>query len=988
MEKNENLNNLKIKDDSVISLNKEKLYETFCLFQKYLNTSKNIKSNIHKSSVNLLDNSDINQKLQNLCEKNKNSKAKSETIIEQNSLNINNNTENNLIDENVKNNEEQEEKFDIINNDFEQEIKNNDIENNLNNNSEYKNSMDESINSNSCSSSPIIENQEKNIEKDFNLNEIDDNDQQFKIENNNDNNVIDNPLKEEIIVNNVNNFKECEQNKQCNILKKNTNNVKSIRNTDIKTAKNNSIYNTNIEKSHSFYIKRRNSPTDNQINNKNINNYSTNELKKFENNEIVPSITNEIKNSGKAQLIKKNNTNFDGNYLINSMKKIIPIHINEALNNSLNEDKDNNLNINLNINQEINNINYTADPNTERKINNNNNNNSEVLKNNQENNLISEIKVKKKRTNQLKEQLIQEKIRELDEETKKFKEERNKITELKNEYEKLSQKLLNDIDEFNLKKEQYEKFRQMDSSRGGKMLNSPLIFSENKIISSLKMQNQSLLLSSKKDKETIKELRNQIINLENIINQKNEEIKIYKKIINNNNENKYDNISKVLDFKNINNDDDDFRNDSNYKTSTNFAKSYFDNNKTMKKIKQEKLISSSFSKNEIIPHKVTVKTTLMKKKVTNDKIFNKSTFNSTTNQNKKPDITHKTLNTNTNILKNANAKKNISNSSERNGIFRKIKIPQSKLENNSVLDKTYDTNNNNNIINESNNKNNTQNLLNTNNTINASNRKPFRVLRKNFINNSAVNNQLNIEPDKNSTSMISSKNIMNINLNTNNKSATNKKDAFKPMKSLRNSLTTKAFDLHGNNINYEDNINENYDFIIPNKYTNLKNDIIESIESDGKKINIYSNNKKEIIFKSGVKKDIFSDGYQLVYFPNGDMKQNFPDGKIIYFFNEEKTVQTTFKNGINVFKFSNNQIEKHFPDGSKYVIFPNGEKKHITKDGNEENENDDRAISVNRKKQKKSVESMFDEKNNENDKNNVFMSYVDIEQNEDLNEDM
>ena len=149
----------------------------------------------------------------------------------------------------------------------------------------------------------------------------------------------------------------------------------------------------------------------------------------------------------------------------------------------------------------------------------------------------------------------------------------------------------------------------------------------------------------------------------------------------------------------------------------------------MKKIKQEKLISSSFSKNEIIPHKVTVKTTLMKKKVTNDKIFNKSTFNSTTNQNKKPDITHKTLNTNTNILKNANAKKNISNSSERNGIFRKIKIPQSKLENNSVLDKTYDTNNNNNIINESNNKNNTQNLLNTNNTINASNYKSFRVLR-------------------------------------------------------------------------------------------------------------------------------------------------------------------------------------------------------------------------------------------------------------------
>ena len=53
------------------------------------------------------------------------------------------------------------------------------------------------------------------------------------------------------------------------------------------------------------------------------------------------------------------------------------------------------------------------------------------------------------------------------------------------------------------------------------------------------------------------------------------------------------------------------------------------------------------------------------------------------------------------------------------------------------------------------------------------------------------------------------------------------------------------------------------------------------MNSDGKIINIYSNNKLEVIFKSGVKKEIFEDGFQIVNFTNGDLKQIFPDGKII-----------------------------------------------------------------------------------------------------------
>ena len=971
MENNENSTNTKVKDDTVISLNKDKLYETFCLFQKYLSTNKKEESNINKSSANLLENNDIDQKLQELCEKkSKNKKLKNESIIIQNSTEINN-IENNFNDSYPKSNEEQEEKFDIINNDYQEEINNNDIDNNLNINKEYRNSMDESNNSCSYNNSPYLAIQKKNSGKNFNINETDEYNQHFEIENNNNNNLLGTPSKKDVIRNSDCNLNECKQMKQYNAFQISSNKIKSIRNTDIKTPKNNliNLYNNNIEKSHSFYIKR-NSPKDTKIINKKINKYPTNGIKKFEKNRIIPTITSEKKISDKVQLVKKNNANIDGNYLISSMKKIIPININEALNNSLNEDIDNNLNINLNINQEINNINYTADSNTERKININNTNNSGTSKNYKENNLIGEIKVKKKTSSQLKEQLILEKIKELDEETKKFKEERNKITELKNEYEKLNKKLLNDIDEFNIKKEKFEKLRQSDSTRGGKISNPPLIFSENKIITSLKMQNQSLLLNSKKDKETIKTLKNQITNLENIINQKNEEIKIYKKIINNYNENKNENVNKDFDFKIVNNEDEDIQLDSNYKTSTNFAKNYFDVNKNSKKIKQEKSMNSSFSKNDIMQHKVTVKTTLMQKKET-DKIFKKKAFN-TTNPNKKSDINNKPLNPNNKI------KKNNPNSTEKYGVLKKIKMHPSKLDSKQILDKVNDTN-----INESNDKNSTQNLLNNNTIITSSNQKPFKVLRKSLVTNSSLNNHFNIETDKNNT--------MKSNKIISNKSSSIKKEMVIPMKSLRNSATTKVFDIHvNNNINYEDNIIENYDFIIPNKYKNLKNDIIEkSMESDGKKINIYSNNKKEIIFQSGVKKEIFSDGYQLVYFPNGDKKQNFPDGKIIYFFNEEKTVQTTFKNGINVFKFSNNQIEKHYPDGSKFVIFPNGEKKHISKDGIEENEVDEGTISVNRKKLKKDEdELMSDTKNNGNERINDFMLYSDTEQNDELNENM
>ena len=158
-----------------------------------------------------------------------------------------------------------------------------------------------------------------------------------------------------------------------------------------------------------------------------------------------------------------------------------------------------------------------------------------------------------------------------------------------------------------------------------------------------------------------------------------------------------------------------------------------------------------------------------------------------------------------------------------------------------------------------------------------------------------------------------------------------------------NSLDNKIINIKNkskNNLVLEeddDNI-EGYDFIIPEKYKLMINgNIINSINSDGKIINIYENNKKEIIFQSGVRKEIFPDGYQLINFPNGDKKQKFigKNEKVMYFYNETNTVQTSYKNGINIFKFNNGQIEKHYPDGSKYIFYPNGMRRKISKNGTE-----------------------------------------------------
>ena len=749
-----------------------------------------------------------------------------------------------------------------------------------------------------------------------------------------------------------------------------------------------------------------------------------------------------------------------------------------------NDDK---ININLNINQEINNINYSSEKpiietnfqkliKIKKKIDNEKRNNNIKLSgnsynksieniqlehfsniNNNDNNIekniiMTEIKVKKKKNISSKEQIIQAKIKELNEETEKFKEERIKITSLKNEYEKLSKKLMQDIEEFNKKKEEFEKKRHAENEvTKNKKINSANLSinldNNNKIIMSLKMQNQALIQNSKNDKETIKSLKLRISELENIIKQKDNEIKKMKnnnfninsqrELINNNkikineqsnankkNKNIYSKKEIAYDIKNLfekklsNNNSLEKKKEinNNNSISNNYSKVFFDNlKKNINKVEKPNIImDNSFSDNK--------KLIKIKKKLASNNTLTKLGANIKPKIKKieKVDSPKKGLivNNANKLSKKINANNNfrnkriIVNCSERNSCSKKIRLTNygqdSSQGNNMDLEDSGNKSNNINY-NTCNLENNIfknikkipitrkQNLhRNNNNTFfsisknNSSFKEDFKIVTK----IQKINKIKTVEGQLNEKNQLIDDNSEKIyensfqNDNDNNDNNINCLNTFQM--SMEKSEEIQDHSDNNNDfviINNSDTNNEIvdnklYDFIIPEKYSNNNCELENTIESDGKKINIYSNNKREILFKSGVKKEIFEDGYQLVYFPNGDKKQHFPDGKTVYYFNDAKTVQTTFADGLNIFKFSNNQIEKHYPDGSKYIIFPNGFKRKIGKDGTEENylSDEEEEYQIINKRNKENLDELNKLKNNQ-----LFMSYHSINDKEDFN---
>ena len=138
-----------------------------------------------------------------------------------------------------------------------------------------------------------------------------------------------------------------------------------------------------------------------------------------------------------------------------------------------------------------------------------------------------------------KQYIIQQKIQELNEELYNFKEERNKIKKLKEDYEKLQSKLIEDIQEFNDKKEEFEKYRQNEINR----INQDKIkyMTGNRDFNDIKLNYHNMMLCSEKDKEIIKNLKNQINDLQNLIKAKHPNSTIKKSTFSKNRKDKINN---------------------------------------------------------------------------------------------------------------------------------------------------------------------------------------------------------------------------------------------------------------------------------------------------------------------------------------------------------------------------------------------------------------------------------------------------------------
>ena len=678
----------------------------------------------------------------------------------------------------------------------------------------------------------------------------------------------------------------------------------------------------------------------------------------------------------------------------------------------------------------------------------------------QQNNKLHEIKVNKNKSLSNKEQIINEKIKELNEEIKKFKEETNKITLLKEEYEKLQEKLHKDIKEFNLKKQISQKnYRGAPQSELKLIMsitqhNQALILNNNKKKETIKLLRERIyelenIIKAKNnyehtnpknivkkinnyDKHYINERINIFTKKRNIKKKNNESsylikrdrINLKKKVESNSSEKLKGNKNREIINQTMNNN------------SNNINKIYFENKNSSKPNNNKKLMNVSYNQSNI-------KNSILNSKIPNYNNFNNNGYkkywnNACSNKN----FTKKNhLNNQANIANNNNRNNSINSTALNNA--NKLKLENPVIHTNLYI---YEK-----LINKEREKEKNYKKININ--INSErdlgyNKRVIKELKteiqeknknekdKKYNNikkyqksqgKNLIINKLDIKTDisknksninifnsfkiKTKNNSINKKNVNSIHSlirNTTNFTKNDKsRDNFKNnLKEVNNSLDNKAIkkDTNTNSDKKEIDFDEEnnisgYDFVIPEIYRkNSDAEIINSVEQDGKKINIYDNHKKEIIFKSGVRKEIFMDGHQLVHFPNGDMKQKFvgKEEKVIYYYSETSTVQTTYKNGLNIFKFSNGQIEKHYPDGSKFIIYTNGIKRKISKSGREEvlMPNDEKKginkedYNINLNTNKENENNIFSKKSfnissrkDNEEESNLLLSFLDIEKN-------
>ena len=474
------------------------------------------------------------------------------------------------------------------------------------------------------------------------------------------------------------------------------------------------------------------------------------------------------------------------------------------------------------------------------------------------------IKVKKNKQNKKdKEQIIENKIKELNYEINKFKEEKEKVIKIKKEYEKLHEKLIKDIEDLNIKRKDFEKFKEEEINKIKEEKEKLLI--ERKELDKMKFENQPMNIYKKNDQEIINNLENNVSEIKSIIHKKynkdesnpqNNKIKEFNYIINSNktintNESTVKKSSHIKSFrhsKKVNNSKEESSKDiiSNLSYSNinnKFLQTNFNNKSNslinINEYSQIDKIKKKYKKNNITGYKV--------------------------NQNL-------ILNTSSNV---GTQKKNIKN------IENKIQINKNKkLLNfqNKKTKKNIDLKNK---------------LLKSKEDIKASNK--FSKTSINF------NKRKLLNKEKNNNSNL------NINLSTDK--------IFEFEEELNKPLNPNEYDF----IIPEKYLNNDYTLI---KKENFEDKEIYIYSNNKKEIIFPSGLKKEIFddgfqlihFNNGDNKQIYKDGKTVYFYKESNtVRTYYPNGINVFKFNNGQ-IEKHFPNGLKKVYFTNNTIDYIFDE--------------------------------------------------------------------------
>jgi len=586
-----------------------------------------------------------------------------------------------------------------------------------------------------------------------------------------------------------------------------------------------------------------------------------------------------------------------------------------------------------------------------------------------------------------KEEILNLKIKEVNKELVQLKEEKNKVSKIKLEYEKSMSKLNNDLYQLNQKKEDFEKYRKNELNKIKNDKKNIII--ETKNIKEIKSQNQGLILKAKKDKEIIDNLKNKISELESMIKQKdNTQGNIYynntyKYIKKRNSKPKANNYVELdIDSNNLNQNPmiDGYygKNKTNSIRSTTNINRIFCNtidDKIRNRIndinksrdKDLENISVSLKRNntnnknfDILSKRIEViKNTNNKKKINNNSLTS-SNFGTTLKEEK-------------NVIGNESgerisiSKKNVEKTKKVAGdkevisdkiIFSpqasrtlvgfgpknlNIKLNNTPKENIKITKKIYENKNKankkqysktitNNLTGSTNSNINTDsnynsisniNKLNINNRKMAKESKHSKKQYKNELNNNSKINKKEINTQKQPKNEIyiskSKRNLLNKGLTLNKKEDNDNGNIHNEndKNNLYNSINNANIKMKNNKTSNKDNASRNVDI-----KNNEKKNVTDNRVINMKKYNSFINDEKEEDYDYTIPKKYLNKEYNLI-------KELKTDDKTINLYNDDKKEiifksgvrKEIFKDGYQIIHFVNGDIKQIYPEGKSCYYF-------------------------------------------------------------------